>query len=323
MIEPRLIAEYMTKSIVIAEDLESKMPQLITMLQSRKSRYKEVPPEQLEQMIRDVTFYDPTPTNKYAVYMVTQLKFGNVEVEDAQRMGEAIEMFLIINRSPKAIELWRNILEEEPPKTVLEYRDWRKLEKDTEAFKSKYFYSKKDKAWKDKIKSDEKEELASGAKIVGEFTVNAEEGAQEVRILEITEPSAAVVYGTGTVWCTRLLETDPERIKPELGMMTWDGKTGTPNMAASHMRKGPLYQIYLNGKPWMQITHDMRELKNADNHILTSCSSFTDFVLSHLYDILDKTPSNIKSINVLRKMCVHPNYNGRPPLVNDELAKDI
>jgi hypothetical protein len=317
----------MPESLVISEDLDSKMPQLIAMLQSKKSvfrardkdasGYRAAPtltPEALEEMIRDATFYDPTPTKKHAVYITTQLKFGNLHIEDAQRLGQTIETFMSIMRSPKTRRLWSGLLGEDAPIQILQYADWRKLEKDVIEFTSSYFYSEKDEAWKSKV--DEKGDgLEEGAEVVTEFAVDAEEGPQEVKILEITTPRAAVIYGTGTTWCTRLLETDPERMERSgLDVMKWEGKTGTPNMAKSYMKNGPLYQIYLNGKPWIQITHNMDQLKNTDDHIMTRCSSFLDFVLSHLYNTLSPTPQIIKSINALRKLCINPNYIDRPPM---------
>lgn len=312
---PSLIALEMN---ILNEDVDSKMPQLIAILKSKNSKHMSASEDKLRGYILRLAQSDPTPTQKNIVYFVTQFKFGNLRLEDAQRLGDALKYYFLIQRTPKLAKIWTG------GKQPADYKDWHDLAREVNTFMAEH-----GKEYVPDVNFGEGTSIdrwKAMADLVLDQEIRTVSGNRKIEIYRINKPEAAVYYGHGTSWCTsKVMGAQHTRG----GDQVWKGRPlermkfadvdGYPITAKSYMGAGPLYIVFIDGKPTIQADSNFKQFKNPDDHEPTALSPFTDSILSRFYQLPEVAGNQaaLDNIDRYRRKCVNPDYRGRIPLVSE------
>ena len=271
--------------LYLCEDLEGKLGRLIEVLLSKKSnwRLKSQPNSEAlaREFIIEISEFDPTSNKKYLPFIVGQVSRGRINLpEDGPQMRHLLEFF--------SSNKW-----DSKKQDIFQYKDWRLLQKEINEIESSIDAGK---SFGMTISQYEKQSRKGGEEIYSMTSTD-----KEYRIVRITTPEAAAVYGRGAQWCTTasLFTTTTEKQTPEAwfidkhessrGKPEWkktpfekfekddflkiisdmnkdkDLKRGdqlkVPNTyygsaiatAENYMKNDPLYIIYKEGKPYMQL----------------------------------------------------------------------
>ena len=283
-----------SKLSTIMEGIDDKMPHLVNQLLSKKSRWigKKIKSDEdrfatAEAIIRSVSDYDPSKNDKYINFLVGQIKNGYITKrkleEDGPKIQSALETFMSKKKG------WPG------DNDIMSYGNYRDFLKDASEYEKileqnpTVTKSGKD---RDRERRTVERELRKNAEVVVENGPDIVYG--------ITDAETAALFGRGTQWCTsaspmrtikksddRQLVFDSfkkyydsndssslsfwpgglEQVKNDIENSKEIGKI--PNayyMSAirtcgGYLSHGPLYVMYRNGEPYMQISgHDVMNI---------------------------------------------------------------
>lgn len=167
---------------------------------------------------------DPTPNKKYAKWLLKMLKSDVIPSSQNLVIHNTLKTYHEIRKSSDALN-----------PDVFSYKSWDEL--------------------KQAVETAESEE---DSKTRGELMRSYKEGVEEVfsipgwRVLKITTPEAAVVYGMGSKWCTTELE-DEETLKEEYFEQRWEHNPFGDEYAGEDIPPFPDFSEWVDNYPYMKV----------------------------------------------------------------------
>lgn len=318
--------------------IESKIQYLIPIV----SRTLKLDDAESSELIRQVASFDPTKTKKYIRWVIGQVAKRRIDMwpvpADGPRLLDTLTKFEGVKEKKEFKQLLQKKAEEaaaeDPPRkfpnsTDIEEFNFRQLESLMDEVAGVQIQSKAEKL----------KDLKRGADLV------YDDGKH--RVLSITTPEAAVVYGRGTKWCTTMLSKNYDDARygklPLLKLKQREDENiigdleGYPVTAAMYLQRGPLYIIFKKdpesglNRAYFQARGDWGELKNIKDQDIDNVGPSLDFFLWQLqnYASTGLSDSAKQQINWMReKLCGKPDYTWtdregktrmRPPLEGGEM----
>lgn len=167
---------------------------------------------------------DPTPNKKYAKWLLKMLKSDSIPSSQNLVIHNTLKTYHEIRKSSDALN-----------PDVFSYKSWDELEQAVETAESE-----------------------EDSKTRGELMRSYKEGVEEVfsipgwRVLKITTPEAAVVYGMGSKWCTTQL-VDEETVKEEYFEQRWEHNPFGNTDAGAAISPFPEFSEWIEMYPYMKI----------------------------------------------------------------------
>lgn len=314
---------------MIGENLTSRLPYLINQFSTKRAKQRfpnGISPEQATEIITKLAPFDPTgeKNSTYMPYIVAQFIAGQLRLEDGIRLRDTLAFF-------HRAKLKKTFVAAGGKTDINQYPRWKEIEE----LSTRFVDPERETA----AAAPGQEEFLQGARIIFEF--ENPRVAYRFRVLEISEPEAAVIYGRDTLWCTARVDglqtygkqTEPPPVpqfngRPMRVVTSKSANTGEQQgyaqTAAGYMSNGPLYIIQRAPKaggqytPYVQATHDFRQFMDISDKPMRSCQPGFDLFLGALAESLPGHSQ--KGIGILRNRCTHPNYPGRPPILNGDQA---
>lgn len=304
------------------EDVESRMHHLLQILLGKKSRWpeKDKPDaeEKAKQFIRDFSQYDPTQGKNYMMFITRQVAAGAIRLpEDGILLKETLEKFMNFSRKatwkhPKDVmqyQHWREL-----QKLVGEYE--KEMEVKT-AQSTENILATKAKEGAEVILDMDVKALSGlpnykiymvstpiAATMFGKGTQWCTSIQHDNNIYKAAKPDQldqiiSNIVGhretsTGNPWAGLTPEKAKQLIldlnagnlaKKEIKVPNIDRLDSALSTASSYLRGGPLYIIYKNGAPYIQLTHDGSQIMDVSDMRLKTVSPALAVVLKELMDV--------------------------------------
>lgn len=312
----------------LIEDISKRMPYIMKTLRHKRSPLKDYSDEELKKYIVDISQWDPTG-DKFLDYIARQVRDRNIDLpNDGPRILGTLSIFNKIRSSGKLTNEWKHF-QNGQHLDINRYKNWRDLERLAIEF-----------AGDDTLKGSREQQKTlkkiaeEGSELVFSKSIATRSGKYNIEIYRLDTPAACVYYGFNTRWCTSSLydphASDKRAGKPvppyapyieldkiRVPYIKRGQYEGYPSAAADYLASGPLYAIYINGDPYIQFTHDVKEFRNVQDKQMTRCSSPIDLVLGLWSHEIDD-PNLIDGINRIRQT-IKPefkNYPNRPPMAD-------
>ena len=185
---------------VIFEGAEEKMAEFTRMLTGKKSRIRDrfVNPDgsmkdsagaDISQLVHDMIAIDKT--EKYIPFIVKQVAFDNIKLsEDGNRLAFAIDKFKVVSKKPG----WTGL------KEIMQYDNWRKLEKDVKDYFEKY--PEEEATAAANLEKELLDKMKAGCETMTTFSLNTTKGLIEYKLFKCETPEATAYCGRGSSWCT-------------------------------------------------------------------------------------------------------------------------
>lgn len=305
----------------LVENIDKRMPYIMSTLRHKRSPLKDYSDDQLRKHILDMTEWDPTG-DKFVDYIARQVRDRRIDLpNDGPRMLNTLTTFNKIRNTGRLANQWKQFKGGQYV-DINRYKNWRELEGLIEEFVGdEDLKGSKDQQRTLKVLAEE------GSELVFETDIPTRSGTKNVKIYRLDTPAACVFYGMNSRWCTSTLHDTHANADARPPYIVSHGikvpylergqYKGYPTTAANYLSRGPLYVIYVDDKPYIQMTNNFSEVRNTQDAQLERCSRPLDTILGMWsHKITDK--DTIRGINKIRKRIApqYANYPGRLPLVD-------